>query len=160
MTDGTGISSYGYDSFGELTSETNGASQTVGYGYDADGDTTAITYPLPATATWATSHTVSYGYDHTDTLTSVTDFTGNQISITPNSDGLPASETLGATGDTVTTSYDSTDTPSALTLKNSSSTLQSFSYSDAPDGSILSETDVPASTSASYSYDGKGGSPR
>jgi RHS repeat-associated protein len=40
-------------------------------------------------------------------------------------------------------------------VKNSSSTLQSFSYSDAPDGSILSETDVPVSSSASYTYDGK-----
>jgi YD repeat-containing protein len=45
-----------------------------GYGYDADGDTTGITYPLPATATWAASDTVSYGYDKTGTLTSVTDF--------------------------------------------------------------------------------------
>ena len=55
MTDATGSSSYAYDPFGELTSTTNGAGQTVGYGYDADGEITGITYPLPASATWATS---------------------------------------------------------------------------------------------------------
>ena len=66
MTDATGSSSYIYDPFGELTSATNGASQTVGYGYDADGDTTGITYPLPASATWAATDTVTYGYDHAD----------------------------------------------------------------------------------------------
>ena len=157
MTDGTGSSSYVYDPFGELTSATNGASQTTGYGYDADGDTTGITYPLPASASWAATDTVSYGYDHADTLTSVTDFNSHQITITPNADSLPATETLGSTGDTLTTSYDPTDSPSAITLKNSgSTTLQAFSYSDAPDGSILSETDTPSSTSATYSYDGHG----
>ena len=40
---------------------------TTGYGYDADGDTTGITYPLPASRTWAATDTVSYGYDHADT---------------------------------------------------------------------------------------------
>ena len=47
MTDATGSSSYTYDPFGELTSATNGASQTTGYGYNADGQVTGITYPLP-----------------------------------------------------------------------------------------------------------------
>jgi YD repeat-containing protein len=46
MTDGTGSSSYIYDPFGELTSVTNGAGNTVGYSYDADGNTTAIAYTL------------------------------------------------------------------------------------------------------------------
>jgi len=157
MTDATGTSSYQYDPFGELTSATNGAGQTVTYGYDADGDNTAITYPLPSGATWASTDTVGYGYSDADVLTSVTDFNGHQIAITPDADGLPTSETLGSTGDTITTSYDNADNPSAITLKNSSSTLQSFSYSDAPAGNILAETDGPGSQSAaSYTYDGKG----
>jgi RHS repeat-associated protein len=155
MTDATGSSSYIYDPFGELTSATNGADQAVGYSYDADGDTTGITYPLSAAATWATTDTVSYGYDHADNLTSVTDFNSHQISITPNADSLPSSETLGSSGDTISTTYDPTDTPSAITLKNSSSTLQSFTYSDAPAGNILSETDTPSSSQspADYTYD-------
>ena len=157
MTDGTGSSTYIFDPLGELTTATNGAGQTVGYGYDADGDTTGITYPLPASATWAATSTVSYGYDHADNLTSVTDFNNHQITITPNADSLPASETLGSTGDTIAYTYDPTDTPSAITLKNSSTTLQSFTYSDAPAGNILSETDTPTSshTPAVYTYDTK-----
>jgi RHS repeat-associated protein len=154
MTDGTGSSSYSYNPFGELTSAQNGAGQTVGYSYDADGNVTGITYPLPASATWASTDTVTYGYDDADTLTSVADFNNHQISITNSADSLPTAETLGTTGDTITTTYDATDNPSAITLKNSSSTLQSFSYSDAPDGSITSEIDVPSSSSATYTYDG------
>jgi YD repeat-containing protein len=89
----------------------------------------------------------------------VTDFNGNQITITPNADGLPASETLGSAGDTITTSYDSTDSPSSITLKNSGgTTLQSFTYADSPAGTILKETDTPSSSQspAVYTYDAKG----
>jgi YD repeat-containing protein len=52
MTDATGTSSYVYDPFGELTSASNGANQTMGYGYIPDGQVTSITYPLPSGATW------------------------------------------------------------------------------------------------------------
>jgi RHS repeat-associated protein len=158
MTDGTGTSSNTYDPFGELTSTTNGAGQTVGYTYDAGGNTTGTTYPLPSTATWATSDTVSYGYDHANRLTSVTDFNGHQIAVTPDADGTPSSATLGSTGDTISYTYDPTGSPSAVALQNSTSTLQSFTYSDAPDGGILSEADVPASAKspAAYTYDAQG----
>ena len=155
MSDATGTSGYVYDPFGELTSATNGAGQAVTYSYDADADVTGIGYPLPSTATWATSSTVSYGYDNADRLTSVTDFNGNKIAIADTPDGIPSSEALGSSGDTVTYSYDNTDAPSAITLSNSSTTLQSFGYSDAPAGNILSETDTPSSSQspAGYTYD-------
>ena len=159
ITDGTGSSSYSYDPFGELTSTTSGAGQTVGYGYDADGDTTGITYPLPGTATWASTGTVSYGYDHGDKLTAVTDFTGKQIAISNNNDGLPATETLGTAGGTLSYTYDQGDAPSAIALANGSgATQQSFTYSDAPDGEITAEADTPASgqSPASYTYDAQG----
>ena len=45
----------------------------------------------PSAATWATTDTVTYGYDNADQLTSVTDFNGNQITITNTADGLPSS---------------------------------------------------------------------
>jgi trimeric autotransporter adhesin len=155
MTDATGTSSTMYDSFGELTSAENGASQTVGYGYNADGEVTGITYPLPSTATWATTDTVTYGYDDGDELTSVTDFNGHQISIGNTADGLPNSVGLGSSGDTTATTYDATGSPLVISLKNSSSTLQSFTYSDAPSGTALSETDTPSSSDspADYTYD-------
>jgi RHS repeat-associated protein len=107
MTDASGSSSYVYDPFGELTSASNGASQTTGYAYTADS--------------------------------------------------LPTSATLGSTGDTITTTYDPTDTASVITLKNASSTLQSFTYTDSPGRTILNEADIPASPNspAVYTYDAK-----
>jgi RHS repeat-associated protein len=158
MTDATGTSGNVYDPFGELTSATNGAGQITSYGYDADGDVTGITYPLPSTATWATGDTVTYGYDDADQLTSVTDFNGHQISIGNTADGLADSMGLGSSGDTIATTYDATDSPSAITLKNSSSTLQSVTYSDSPAATILSETDTPSSSNspADYTYDAEG----
>jgi RHS repeat-associated protein len=158
MADATGSSTYQYDPFGELTQATNGNKQAVTYGYDPDDDVTGITYPLPSTASWATSDTVVYGYDNADQLDSITDFSGNTISLTDNADGLPSTEKLGATGDNITTSYDSTDSPSAISLTNSSSTLQSFTYADAQAGDILNETDTPSSASSpsAYGYDAQG----
>ncbi len=152
MTDATGSSSFTYDPFGELTSTQNGAGQVTGYGYSADGQVTGITYPLPAAATWATSSTVSYGYDNADLLSSVTDFNNHQISVGNNADGLTNSLGLGSSGDTITTTYDPTDTPSLVALKNATSTLQSFTYSDAPAGTILSETDTPAAPASPATY--------
>ena len=156
MTDATGTSSYASDPFGELTSAKNGAGQTTGYSYDTDGDLTGITYPLPSTATWASTDTVSDSYDNADELTGVTDFNGHQITIANNADGLNDSETLGSTGDTITTSYDPADDPAAITLKNTTTSLQSFTYAYAPDSGILTETDGPGTSSpATYTYDAK-----
>jgi RHS repeat-associated protein len=158
MTDDTGTSSYSYNPFGQLKSATNGAGQTVGYSYNTDGNTLSITYPLPASATWATSSTVNYGYDKADNLTSVTDFNGNQITIGYTADGLSTSSVLGSSGDTVNTTYDPADAISAVNLTNSSATLLGFAYSHSPSGNITSETDTPSSpqSPAAYGYDGQG----
>jgi RHS repeat-associated protein len=155
MTDATGSSNYSYDPFGELTSTTNGAGQTIGYGYNPDGKFNSVTYPLPASATWATTKTVSYAYNHSDVLNSVTDFNGNQISFTNNPDSLPTSTALGSTGDTIATNYDQAGAPASITLANASNTLQSFTYSDAPSNAVLSETDTPSSSQSpiTYAYD-------
>jgi RHS repeat-associated protein len=157
MTDGTGTSTWVYSPFGEAVSETDGAGSTVSYGYSPDGKITSITYPLPTSATWATSDTVNYGYDHADALNSVTDFNGHQITVIDTADGLPSGLSLGASGDTVTRSYDNADGLSQVSLANSASTLASFSYSTAPAGNVLTETDSPTSAQfpATYAYDAK-----
>lgn len=158
MADATGSSSYVYDLFGELTSADNGAGQATQYGYNADGQVSSIIYPLPPTATWATTDAVSYGYDNADRMTSVSDFNGHQITIGYTANGLPNSYALGATPDTYSMTYDNTNRPSVISLKNASSTLQSFTYSDAPAGNVLSETDTPSSSRspAVYTYDAQG----
>lgn len=159
MSDVTGSSSYGYDPFGELTSAKNGTGQVTGYGYNANGQADAITYPLPSTATWATTDTVQYTRDNAGALTGITDFNGKQVILGNTADGAPDSVTLGSTGDSIATTYSATGAVSAIVLKNSGgTTLQSFSYSNSPNGTILGETDEPSSAQspASYSYDAQG----
>jgi RHS repeat-associated protein len=158
MTDGTGSSSYTYDTFGELATATNGAGNTVTYGHDGDGNQTSVTYPL-GSPSWASTSTVTYGFDHASELTSATDFNGNVINITRTADGQPASQALGSTGASISAGYDPTDTPSSITLKNSGgTTLQAFAYADSPAGTIATETDTPATPQSpvTYTYDNQG----
>src|SRR5581483_3285293 len=129
---------------------------TVNYGYNDDGQTSSITYPLGAGATWATTNTVTYGHDDAGELNSITDFNGDTITIGNTSDGLPDSLTLASTGDTINTDYDPTDTPSDITLVDATpTTLQEFAYSDNPSGAVSEETDTPSSSldPAEYTYD-------
>ncbi len=58
MSDASGNSSYVWDQFGELTSATSGAGKTVTYGYNPDGQVTAITYPL-GSPSWAATSTIA-----------------------------------------------------------------------------------------------------
>jgi RHS repeat-associated protein len=138
-----------------MTSETSGAGQVTGYTYDADGDVATIVYPLPAAATWATSSTVTFSYYTQGSLSAVTDFNGHKISITDDADSQPMVDTLSTTGDKLSTTYDATGVAASISLSNSGSTLQSFSYSDAPAGNILQEADTPVSSNspAVYTYD-------
>jgi YD repeat-containing protein len=45
MSDGTGASTYSYDLLDRVITSTNGAGQRLGYGYDAAGRLTTLTYP-------------------------------------------------------------------------------------------------------------------
>lgn len=69
LTDGTGTSTWAWDSLHRMTSSTNGAGQTVGYGYDLGGRLTTLVYP-------GTIGTVSRGYDNANRLHTVTDWNG------------------------------------------------------------------------------------
>jgi RHS repeat-associated protein len=158
MGDATGTSSYTYDPFGEVSSTTNGDGQAVSYSHTPTGSVASIGYPLPSTATWATTSTVNFSYDNAGLLSVVTDFNGSTTTIGDTADGKPSSIALGATGDTIADTYDSTGAPSAITLNNGTATLQSFTYADGPAADILSETDTPASpqSPAAYTYDAGG----
>src|SRR5262249_16006329 len=144
MTDATGSSSFVYDPFGELTSATSGAGKVTGYGYNADGQVSSVTYPLPSN-TWSATPTVNYTYDHAGLLTQPTDFNGHAITIGHTADSLPNSVALGSSGDTISTTYDNTNAPSAIALKNGTPTLQSFTYTDSPARTIVNEADTPTS---------------
>jgi RHS repeat-associated protein len=67
MNDGTGTTTYGYDSLHRLVQSTDGAGSGVGYGYDLRGNLTSLTYP-------GSGHVVQRGYDDAGRLTSVGDW--------------------------------------------------------------------------------------
>ncbi|SES05566.1 RHS repeat-associated core domain-containing protein [Propionibacterium cyclohexanicum] len=146
MVDGTGTSSDVYDVFGELISQTNGAGATVGYAYDGDGNTTAVSYPggvgtvtrgftklgqlATVTNPGASSATVSFGYDPDGDLTTTT--AGN--------------------GTTVTQAYDGADRATASTLARGATTLGSIANTRDKDGDLTGTAPSSGAPGAATSY--------
>ncbi len=142
MTDGTGTSTFTYDSLRRLTLSTNGAGQTVGYGYDLKGQLTSITYPG--------GHLVQRAYDDAGRLTSVTDWLQHTTTYNVNPDSDVTSEAY-ANGTTATTTYDAADRSIGITDVNGTSTLASFTDTRNPDGTLASMTPTGV-TQANESY--------
>lgn len=148
MTDGTGTSTWTWDSLHRLTSTTNGAGSTVGYHYDLGGRLTAIDYP-------GTTGTVTRGYDNADRLTSITDWNSHQTTFGYDSD----SELTGQAypnGTTATTGYDPAGQVTGIQHAPTASPgapFASFSYGRDGAGLLTSvtSTGVPADTH-SYGY--------
>lgn len=97
VTDDTGTTDYAYDSLDRLTSNTSGAGQQTGYGYDLADQLVAIDYPDALTpfdsATGTpqqpvTTGTVAREYDDDGNLVSVTDWLSNETTFTYDPDGL------------------------------------------------------------------------
>ena len=142
MTDGTGTSTWAYDSFGELTAATNGAGSSVGYRYDDNGNLTALTYP--------DGTTVTEGYDNAERLSSLTDAAGNKTTFGYTPDSQLAT-TSYANGTTVTDGYNAADQQTATTLKNSGgSTLGALAYGRNNAGQLASRN--PSGIPARYRH--------
>ena len=144
MTDGTGSTSYTYDSLNRLTQATNGAGQTVGYGHDLAGLLTSLTYP--------DGTSVSRGYDAAGRLTSVTDAAGNTTRLSYDADGQLTGETF-PNGVTTTLTRDAADQITSIADTQGGTALATFSYTRDAANQVTSETDTGAiSASHSYSY--------
>ena len=130
MTDGTGNSTWTWDSVHRLTASTDGASQAMAYDYDSAGNQTSVTYPGTKTVTrsyddagrlswtkdwFSPMHQTSYSYDDNSNLTGQTD---------PNST-------------TVTYTADAADRLMGITHTRSATTLASFTYTR-DDANLLS----------------------
>jgi YD repeat-containing protein len=118
-------------------------------------------YSSGGTATWHANNNISIGYDAADNPTTITDFTGKTspyaVAVTNNAAGENTSTTLGVyggTNDTISSSYDNGGSPTSIALKQSGSTLESFAYSYALSGDVLSETDTGAGLSGTNTCNG------
>ena len=144
MADGTGTTSYSYDSLDRITKVTDGAGKATGYGYDLDCNVTSLTYP--------NGQTVSRSYDKASQLTGVTDWLGHTTSFGYDSDADLTSQTFPNTVQT-TAAYDNAGQLTSITDRSSSATLASFSYTRDNMGQVTSDTatGVPG-TPQSYGY--------
>jgi RHS repeat-associated protein len=132
MTDGTGTSTWTYDTFNELTGQTQGSGSSVAYGYDSDGNTTSITYPGQSTA-------VVRGFDTADRLTSVTDPSSNKTTFGYSSDS-DVLTTHYPNGTTVTNGYNNRDGQTSTTAVTGTTTVLSATYGRDPVGQLTTQT--------------------
>jgi RHS repeat-associated protein len=174
MTDGSGTTTYAYDSLERLDSVTNGATHVVTYGYDADGNTTCISYPNSGSTTCpASSGTgiVTYAYDGAGNEISMTDWlgSGNVTTFAYDQDGNLTQTTLpSGTTTSVSNSYDNAAALTDTSYKIGSTTTNLAALSRNADELIGSMTPssggattygydplnrVTTGTAASYTYD-------
>jgi RHS repeat-associated protein len=159
MVDGTGTTTYSYDSLERLDSVSDGATNVVTYGYDADNNVTCLSYPNSGSTNCqnASSGTgiVAYTYDGAGEETSMTDWlgSGNVTSFAYDADGNLIQTTLpSGTTTSVTGTYDNADALTDTSYKVGSSTTNLASLGRNVDELIGSTT--PASGGATtYGYD-------
>ncbi|MDQ2739635.1 MAG: type IV secretion protein Rhs, partial [Actinomycetota bacterium] len=143
MTDGTGTSSWTYDTFGELVSAVNGSGAAVGYGYDSDGNPTSITYP--------DGSVVTDGFNTGDQLASVTDAASNKTTFGYNPDGANTTTTY-PNGDTVTAGYNTAEQQTSTTLANGGTTLGALTYGRDSAGQVSTRTPSGQLTGTAQTY--------
>jgi RHS repeat-associated protein len=146
MTDGTGTSSWTWDSLHRLSQSTNGAGATVGYGYDLKGEVTSITYP-------GTTGTVGRTYYEDGQLKTVTDWGGRVTTFNYDADRFMTQATYGTTGSSDTFTPDGADRLMGSAVKSGTTTLASLTYGrdNANQVNSVASTGLP-SDSHSYSY--------
>lgn len=148
MTDGTGGSSFSFDSLGRMTGATNGHGDTTAYGYDLAGNKTSIIYP--------NGKKVTRAFDSAERLASVTDWLGNTTSFSYDADSNLTTITFpSATTNVDTYSYDRAGAATGVTMLKGKTTLASLSYTRDNNGQLLSEASMGLPGGAqSFTYDG------
>ena len=148
MTDGSGTSSWTYDSLNRLTTYVNGAGSKLSYAYDLNGEVTSMTYP-------GSTGTVNRGYDAAGHLASVTDPAGHVTSFGYDPNGNVTGETFpSGTNLTDNFSFNGADQLTSISDNNSGTAFATFDYGLDQNGQMTSvaSTGVPADNH-SYSYD-------
>lgn len=143
MADGTGTTTYQYDALDRPITVTNGAGQSIGYGYDAVGNVTNMTYP--------DSSVVTRTYDVLDRLSSVTDWLGHTTQFGYDANSNLITETLPNTT-SVVQGYNVADQLTAITDTQASSPLWSYGYGRDLAGQVITSTDPLDGKAHSYGY--------
>jgi len=144
MTDGTGTSSYSYDSLNRLTQSKNGVAQIVKYGYDLARNLTSLTYP--------SNSVVTRTYDLANRLTQVKDWSSNATSFAYDADSNMITETY-PNSTTAGFTYNAADQLTQIIDKKSGTAFWTFGYSRDVDGQLGSASDPLDGLQHTYGYD-------
>ena len=145
MSDGTGTSSWGWDSLHRMVSYTNGNGAQVQWQYNLRNLATTITYPG--------SFNVTRGYDNAGRWTSVQDSNSNATSFGYDADSNLTTVTFPAASGVVDTfTFNAADQMTAVaSVKGGSTTLFSAGYTRDLANQLSSDSSA-ASGSGSYKY--------
>jgi RHS repeat-associated protein len=133
MSDGSGSSSFTYDSLGRLTKTINGGAKSTTFAYNLAGDQTAITYP--------NGKKVTRTFDNAGRMASITDWLNKKTTFTYDADSQLTKTTFPSTttnADTYT--YNRAGELMSVSMKRGTSTLASLSYTHNANGQVTSET--------------------
>jgi RHS repeat-associated protein len=151
MTDGTGTSTWAWDSLHRLTSYQNGAASQVQYQYNMRNLVTAIAYPGGNCGSTPTL-CLNRGYDIAGRWTSVTDWNANQTTFGYDPNSNLTTETLPAsTGVVDTSGFDAADNLTSISDVKAPATLFSASYGRDAASQLSSDSSAPP-TSRAYRY--------
>ncbi|WP_327370726.1 RHS repeat-associated core domain-containing protein [Streptomyces sp. NBC_01217] len=146
MTDGTGTSTWSYNTFGELTAQANGADSTVGYSYDDAGNATSVSYP------GSTTHNVTRTFDKANRLSGVKDWNNKSTTFGYSADGQ-WKKTTYPNGTAAVTEFNDAGQATSDTLSGGSGTLASLTYTRDNAGQLSTDTPTGVPGSAqTYQY--------
>jgi RHS repeat-associated protein len=153
MTDGTGTSSWSYDSLHRLTSNTNGNGATVSYGYtygsgptyDLKEQVRSITYPNSV-------GTVDQSWNADGQLTTIEDWNSKSISLQYAADDMVTKITYPSTVNVIDTiGYNAADDMFSTSDKSGGTTLFSATYQRNANEQVKSDTSQPTNQQT-YKY--------
>jgi len=145
MTDGTGASSWAWDSLHRMTSYTNGNGAQIQYSYNLRNLVTTMTYPG--------SLNVTRSYDDGGRLTSVQDWLTNTTTFSYDANSNLSTETPPSSAGIIDTfTFDAADRLMSISdVKGGTTTLFSAAYTRDNANQVTSDSSIPNAT-GSYKF--------
>jgi RHS repeat-associated protein len=147
MTDGTGTSSWTWDSLGRMTRSTNGTGGVVQYGYDLAGRVTTMTYP--------NGQSVSRAYDAAGRWQTASDFKNNVTTFGYDADSNVIATTFPGAAGADLAQFDANDRMTGATFASGSpsSTYAGLAYARDGEGALVGESQFGlALANRAYNY--------